>query len=252
MNTNIYELNAGGRAVRYLLQYPGSERYFTEPLRPCPGGEYDLALTPGQMEFGRALFPPDTPDDWLEYKLLLTDTAAFLLRSAACIIHGVAFSWRDRAWLLCAPSGTGKTTQFAHWKRLCGADVRLVSGDQPIVTLEADGEVLVWASPWTGKERWTGVSGPVPLGGIIFLEQAEENELISAPLDDRAQRLLAAFMCRPDAVEEIRTLAALADAMLSRHPVWLLRNRGDPASALLTRNAIEAYLSEGRQDHETL
>ena len=59
-------------------------------------------------------------------------------------------------------------------------------------------------------------------------------------------------MCRPDAVEEIRTLAALADAMLSRHPVWLLRNRGDPASALLTRNAIEAYLSEGRQNDETL
>ena len=59
-------------------------------------------------------------------------------------------------------------------------------------------------------------------------------------------------MCRPDTEEDVRVLAALADAMLSRHPVWLLRNRGDPESALLVKNAIEAFLSEGRQNNETV
>ena len=238
MNTNIYELNAGGRAVRYLLQYPGSERYFTEPLRPCPGGEYDLALTPGQMECGRALFPPDTPDDWLEYKLLLTDTAAFLLRSAACIIHGVAFSWRDRAWLLCAPSGTGKTTQFAHWKRLCGADVRLVSGDQPIVTLEADGEVLVWASPWTGKEREQGTAS-APLGGIVLLEQGTENAMRPLIRSEAVFPLLLQFLYRPVDAESLDLVCSYEEKLLSAVPVWKLVNRGDSESAALCYHTLK-------------
>ena len=244
METQIYELNVGGRSVRYRLREPETKTFFTLPLQSCRDGAYDIFLTREQMDFGRTFFPPNVSEAWLEYKLLLGKTAEVLLRGSASILHAVAMSWRERAWLLCAPSGTGKTTQFVLWKRLLGDEVRLLSGDQPVVTMEPDGTILVWASAWTGKERWIDIPGPVKLGGVIFLAQAPYNELTAPEPGTFAKQMIETFSCRPETEADVRSFAALADGIL-RHPVWLLRNRGDPASAQMAVDAIDALLKKG-------
>ena len=252
MEKQIFELEVAGRQMRYLLNEPAAANYFCIPLHHCGGEDFDIMVTEELRARKREFFPPEISEAFKEYKLLGYQTAKYLLRSQACIVHAVAIRWQGKAWLLCAPSGTGKTTQFSLWRRLRGREVRLLSGDQPIVTLESDGEVQTWASPWTGKERWVDDPGPAPLGGIIFLEQAAENSIEPLLSKESVPRLFQTFMAFPDTEEEIRGYAALADAMISLHPVWLLRNRGDFASARLAMGTIQMYLSERRQNNETV
>ena len=243
MNEQIYELHIGGRAVRYRLRDPGSARYLG--ARPVDGGQFDVYLPDGAIEAARERYQTNASDAYLEFELLDAPTAQFLMPDKACVIHGVAIAWRGRAWLFCARSGTGKTTQFRRWLELRPGEIRLVAGDEPVLTLGADGSVLVWASPWLGKERWFDLPGPVPLGGVVFLRQAEENRIERLGPERSARWLMHTFMAWADDEPQIRGLTALADAVISNHPVWLLHNRGDLDSARLTMDTFE---SEGGLD----
>ncbi len=247
MQTNIYELSIAGHSARYLLYQPGSEAYFNaynyKPLRCCDSEEYDIVLTEQDMLRGRELAGPYVSDAELEYKMLLWPTASHLLRRMANIVHAVAICWCGKAWLLCAPSGTGKTTQFIRWRQCAGAEARLLSGDMTAVSIEPNDRVAVWASPWTGKEHWVGDPGPVDLGGIIFLEQAEHNELVRLSSSDAVSRLINSVVGRPEADGDVPNLSALINKMLE-YPVWLLRNRGDTASARLVMEAIQEERSK--------
>ena len=246
MDRQLFELCLGGRTLRYLFRDPAAARYFAVPLRPCGGECWDITSDDELMRWGRETFPPEFSDAMLEYKLLILPTAQYLLRFDACVFHAVAFAWRGLAWLLCGPSGTGKTTQFRRWAQLCGEDVRLICGDMPVISLESDGSILVSPSPWPGKERWPGVT-QASLGGVIFLEQADENAISPMPPAQSVPRMLESCLCRPDGTDGIEKLARLLDRILSGHPVWLLRNRGDLESARLTIKELAAYLTKGNE-----
>ena len=244
MERQLFELCLGGRSLRYLLRDPAAARYFAMPLLPCRGDSWDVTADDELMRQGRELFPPGINDAVLEYKLLLLPTAQALLRFDACIVHAVAFAWRGLAWLLCGPSGTGKTTQYRRWVELCGEDVQLICGDMSTVSLEPDGSVLISPSPWPGKEGWPGVT-QAPLGGVVYLEQSDENTISPMAPTQSVRQMLEYSLCRPDSPDGISSLAALLDRIVSDYPIWLLRNRGDLASARLTMETLDAYLTKG-------
>ncbi len=49
----------------------------------------------------------------------------------------------------------------------------MVNGDKPFLSLEPDGTVRVWGSPWAGKERWQSPIS-VPLCGVCLLERGTD------------------------------------------------------------------------------
>lgn len=247
MDRQIFELRMAGREVRYLLRDPAAAGYFAMPLRCCGGERWDVAVDDELLRRGREVFPPGISGANLEYRLLMLPTARHLLQYGICIVHAVAFAWRGLAWLLCGDSGIGKSTQFRRWRELCGPEVRLICGDMPLVSLEPDGSVLVSPSPWPGKERWTG-DAEAPLGGVIFLEQAAENMILPLPPTESVPRMLSSSFTRPETAGDIPGFAAIFDRVVSDHPVWLLRNRGDPESAGMTMECLAAYLRKGQTD----
>ncbi len=240
----VFALEIARRTVRIALHDRGAADCFPEPLRPCPGEEYDVSLSDREMIRSREMYSLAETDAIREYKMLLWPTADYLLETGASIVHCVSIDWHGRAWLLCAPSGTGKTTQFLRWRQVGGYDVRMINGDMSAVSMESDGRILVWDTPWRGKECWIGDPGPVPLGGVIFLEQAEHNELLWLNPGNELHRIVKGSSGRPRTEHAARMFAALADGIL-RHPVWLLKNLGDAASAQMALDAIRA---EGSAD----
>lgn len=92
-----------------------------------------------------------------------------------CVVHGAALSYRDKAFLFIAPSGTGKTTHIRLWKQYFGKEVNIINGDKPILHI-TDNKVVVYGTPWAGKEGWnTNIN--MPLKAVCILKRAKENRI---------------------------------------------------------------------------
>lgn len=74
-----------------------------------------------------------------------------------------------------APSGTGKSTHIALWRKYLGEQVKIINGDKPILWA-TEKETCVYGTPWAGKERWETNTG-VPLKEICFLQRGSQNEI---------------------------------------------------------------------------
>ena len=233
----VYRAEYAGHPVRYAFLNPSTRQHFKFWLRPVDGEEYDIKATPELVARTLAHMPEENPEYYAEYKSLILPTSAFLQQYCCSLFHAVAFLRHGRAWLLTAPSGTGKTTQFLNWRKLHPAEITMICGDMPVLELCDDGSVMVHSSCWNGKEG-VGSFQSAPLGGLVLLEQGKENRIV--PLDARQAipALFEQFVSTYETEEQIRTVCALMDAMLSRYPAWKYINLGDDASTELLRAAI--------------
>ena len=234
---NVYEVEYAGRPVRYSFMFPLTKYYFRGFIRRAQGEEFDIRVSPELFARGRELMPEETNDAYLEYRLLIELTEQLLLDSGCCMFHAVAFTLRGRAWLLTAPSGTGKTTQFLNWQRLFPGEVEMICGDMPVLEQREDGSIWVHPTHWNGKES-IGSHASARLGGIVVLEQAGENRMDRLTAHEALVPVVNQFCAAPETEEEIRTMFGMLDRMLGDHPVWKLRNLGDDASTLLLRESI--------------
>lgn len=233
----VYQAVYAGHPVRYAFLNPWTRPYFKFWLKPVDGEDYDIKATPELLAWTKEQFPEETPEQYAEYKAMLGLTSAFLTQYRCCLFHAVAFLWRGRAWLLTAPSGTGKTTQFMNWRKLYPGEITMICGDMPVLELRADGGVWVHASNWNGKEG-VGSFCAAPLGGTILLEQGKENRISPLSVSDAISALFGQFISRYETEEQIVTVCALMDGMLSRYPAWKYVNLGDDASTELLRRTI--------------
>ncbi len=195
------------------------------------------AVPPEALAAVRHTYRPDATDPYIDYMELCQRISDALLPFGRTVFHSVAFVWRDRAWLLTAVSGTGKTTQYVLWKTLYSKDVRMLNGDKPILEFRADGGVTVHPSPWRGKEGM-GQMLSAPLGGIILLRQSAENRIRRVSPAEAACAVWDQFLFGFRSTDDARTVARLEDALLRAVPVWLLENRGDEQSARLCHDTL--------------
>ena len=243
-------MNIADHPIRYRFREKMAPIFFRNYSCPVEGNKYDICVSDEDIEYIREKLP-DKSNAYLECRYLIDLTAQYLLQFGACIIHAAAFSWKGRAWLLAAPSGVGKSTQMFRWAQLFGTEIQVICGDMPAISAEPDGSITVWPTPWNGKEGWGGQTA-APLGGVLFLEQEEENSILRLEPGDVVFRYFRQFFRNAETAEQIRTLAMLIDRCVSTYPAWLLKNRGDLESARLSAHTLQTYLSEQGGSHETL
>ena len=237
MGQDIFEVEYGGHPVRYAFRYPATRWRFRNYICRSNSETYDVLAPAERIEATRGMLPAGCGDDYAEYRSLISLTSRALLRWESCIIHAVAFLWRGRAWLLTAPSGTGKSTQFLNWQRLYPGEITMICGDMPALEKRPDGSVWIHPTSWNGKEN-LGSQISAPLSGIVLLEQDGVNEIMPLTPRQAIPPLLRQFIIRPDTEEQIRALAGILDGTLRSVPVWKLRNLGDDASTELLRRTL--------------
>jgi hypothetical protein len=177
-----------------------------------------------------------------EFSLLLGQVADRILSFKRCIFHGAAFSWNGKAYILTAPSGTGKTTQLKNWKALYGDEIQIIDGDKPVLRFMEDGSILVYPSPWSGKERWRGNPRiAYPLGGMVYLKQGKVNRIRRLSPDEAVLPVFTQVLYTGRTVTDIKLAAACVEKILEKIPVWELVNTGGLSSASMTREALEVY-----------
>lgn len=170
---------------------------------------------------------------------LLSDT---LLPYNRVVFHSVAMLWNKKVWLFAAPSGTGKTTQYLLWKKLFPREVYILNGDKPFLSFDAASEIRVWPSPWKGKEGF-GIHLNAPLGGLILLKQAVQNQIRKATAGEAVDMIISQYISLMKTEADIKMLVSFTERILQDVPIYLLENKGDRDSAEMAHTYILQSIS---------
>ena len=125
----------------------------------------------------------ETQNDGIEIMYSIRDVFFFYMQQYQRIaVHSASILYRDRVWLFSAPSGTGKSTHVSLWKE-AGFPIEDFNGDVAVCYLSQEGIALVAGLPWCGTSKIYR-NTIAPLGGILFLSQAQHNSIQSpTPLE---------------------------------------------------------------------
>ena len=303
MEDQSYEIRIADVCFRLRTRFVDTIRYFPT--------EYDSAVHPSQRRLAEdAETPTSVPEtrpsvspfhaaevpevsipdlDWAEYiasgmedcahtefSMLTPHFSDAMLSRDRVIVHGVAVRWHDQAYLICAASGTGKSTQARFLQELRPGAFSIICGDRPVLEFRPadpavvaagndasaaqrpdeqcsplrtspatpaaaeEWSVLVHPSPWNGKENWHGADA-APLAGLILLERGEENRLASMTDKEAALPMYPHFIQTAWEADKIRKVAELETRLLHSVPIWKLTTHQVPYS---TRVLLESVFTE--------
>lgn len=169
-----------------------------------------------------------------ESMAILRKFEKWALRKDVLLFHASAVMVEGEAYVFAAPSGTGKSTHTALWRKTFGKRVQIINDDKPFVRME-EGRWFVYGSPWNGKH---GLDNNVkaPLKAICFLEQAKENEISRIDGRDGFPRL-----CKQIFFPQDRRLCERAVGLagtLSKVPMFLLKCNISEEAARMSYGAM--------------
>ncbi len=233
----VFQTDYAGHIIRYSLVYPATRYRFHPWLKSSGCSDCDIQADPKRIEKARSQLPEGSPDAYVEFRSLIGLTAKELLKYDCCIFHSVAFIWHEDVFLLTAPSGTGKTTQFLNWIKMFPHEITIICGDMPVLERRNDGSIWAYPTSWNGKENLgTRISGRVK--GIVLLEQGNDNTMSSLSARDAIQPFFSQFPVHPCTEHQIRALCRIVDQILRNIPCFRFKNCGDDSSTLLLRETL--------------
>ncbi len=233
-----YSLTLAGRSFVIAFGRDSTAAYFKDWCHPCAAAEPPLSLHCSDWEFWQSCGLPVTEDS--EYSLWAGRISEELMPYGCFLFHAAAFCCQGMAYLIAAPSGTGKTTQIRALQKLLPGKIEIICGDRPLVEFSEGGEVMVYPSPWNGKEGLSGGS-PAPLAGVIVLRRGNRNEICRLRKKEAIVPLYYSVIHNQTSEEIIRKAVRLEEALLQSVPLWKLISCEVPGS---TRLLVTEVLNE--------
>ena len=172
------------------------------------------------------------------YEKFAVDNAAMLLFAFTTAtrqtleMHAYVTVKDGKGFLFLGKSGTGKSTHSVQWQKAFGKQVSLLNDDNPILRLLPNQEVWVYGSPWSGKtpcyknERY-------PVGGIVKLNQAPQNEIHPVRLPEAYAYMLSSASGLKIIPEQMDALYNTISQTIQIIQVYLLNCLPDEQAAIL-------------------
>lgn len=163
-----------------------------------------------------------------------------ILKFNAIFLHSSAILYKGKAYLFSAESGVGKSTHTKLWIEKFGNDnVQIINDDMPIIRF-IDDEWYVYGSPFDGG---TGINKNIraKLGGIVFLERAEENNIKTLDKNDVFTRIYKNTIKFSLNGEYAEYMMSTANKLINDNKFYLLKCNTDISSAEM----CEKYLING-------
>lgn len=227
----------GGIRLNFRFKYDETEKYFNGWLKEI-NGDCDHCIEVTQQDYD------DQKEKWnidegpyTESLLSVYRACDELLKYNRCVFHGAAYLWRGKAFLFTAKSGTGKSTQLFNWLELYGDEIKVMNGDKPVLCAE-ENRIMVYPSPWKGKEGMGDDTLSAPLGGIIILEQGKENYIKKLRPNESVPQLLQRILFTAENRELVLNAGKFIEEMIIKIPVYKLVNTGNKESSILTYETI--------------
>lgn len=202
--------------------------------------EPDIVIDPGKYRYSR--YPATSTQEQIAYResgrLFHQQLAAF----DALYLHAAAVGVDGKAYLFSGPSGIGKTTHTTMWQELLGNQVCRINDDKPVLR-RLDGAWYVYGTPWCGKD---GINRnvKVPLAGICFLKQGQENAIRKLHHNEAAPLLLCRTIHRYEDSQELDMMLTHLERLVLEIPVYELVNRPELDAARLSYETMRKGAQE--------
>ena len=145
----IAEMNIAVKA-----KYEDTYRYMQDFLTDSQ--DYELYIEPTdemiryEAELGEEIHGDAGSPYICEAVAILRVICDYIIDKGGFFLHCSCLKYKDEAIIFTAPSGTGKSTHSALWRRHFGDDVVMINDDKPLVR-EKDGRFYIYGTPWNGK-----------------------------------------------------------------------------------------------------
>ena len=214
----IAEMNIAVEA-KYEKTYEYLAEYLTD------SGEYELYIEPTdemiefESKLGEEIHGTSQTSYVSEAVAILRVICDYIIDKGGFFLHCSCLSYKGDGIIFTAPSGTGKSTHAALWRRHFGSEVVSINDDKPLVR-ERDGRFIIYGTPWKGKHN-IGTNTEAPIKAIVFLRQAPENsaERLSAI---EALGLIMQQTIMPRDREKMSALLDLLDRLMESVPMYRL------------------------------
>lgn len=157
-------------------------------------------------------------DAYLETLSVYRELCDRLVEHDSVLFHCSSLAVDGTAYLFTAPSGTGKSTHARLWRERFGDRVTTINDDKPLLHITKE-QVTVFGTPYGGKDNLQNNTS-APVGGIVILHQAPQNE-IRRLTHQEAYSMLLNQTNRPADVEKFFKTMELVH-ILSDLPVYAL------------------------------
>jgi hypothetical protein len=150
------------------------------------------------------------------------------------VLHASSISFFGKGIAFTAPSGTGKSTHTAMWKKYYKATI--LNDDCPFIKNESK-RTFIYGTPWSGSKK-EGTSSSSPLSAIIILEQSEQNSIHELSNKAAIPLILPRIFLPYQNAELMNAALINADKAIRDVPKYLLRCRPDQEAAKLVYQCV--------------
>lgn len=236
---SLFFIKIAGLTVKisslYSLAKELCRDYITEP---CKNPDIEITVSEENLQYELENAKEPTTSEYAEFICIYRAIAEKLPKYDAFVFHGAAISYKDRAYLFTAPSGTGKSTHILLWRKYLGKSVDIINGDKPIIKFTQNG-IFVCSTPWAGKERWQK-NRTLPLCSITFLSRSTEPSISQINPEICLNKIMNQIYM-PKNPDSLGKTLELIDLMLARIPVYYL---GCDISEKSVKTAFEGLTKE--------
>lgn len=166
----------------------------------------------------------------------------YLLAHSGMMLHASAVELDGKAYLFSGNSGMGKSTHTRLWQQIFGEKAQVFNDDKPALR-RIDGKWYAYGTPWCGKDG-INQNKKVPLAGICFLQQAQENKIRRLNAREVLSRMLAQTLFRFQDAKNLDLLLSHVDKLVREIPVFELENRPEPDAARLSYEIMRRTAEE--------
>lgn len=165
----------------------------------------------------------------------------YLQNFRGLMLHASAVELDGKAYLFSGPCGMGKSTHTRLWQKTF-EKARVFNDDKP--ALRRMGETwYAYGTPWCGKD---GINRnmKVPLAGICFLKQSQENHIRRMPANEALVPVINQTLHRFESSESLDRMLKLVEQLVLEIPVFELENRPEPGAAILSYETMRHAAEE--------
>lgn len=204
-------------------------------LTSCAEADFEITVSDSEISEKISTSKFAYPEYEHESSIILAKLCNKLLECFnGFFFHSSSFMLNGEGYVFTAPSGTGKSTHTALWRKHFGNKVIMINDDKPLIR-RIGKDFFIYGTPWMGKSN-IGNNVKAKVKAVFILKRSEKNSIKQVSIREVFKEILEATVVPSDRTM-MSNLLMLLDELFSKIPIYLLHCNISDEAVLTAYNA---------------